>query len=268
MLDYCQSRLCQLGKTGPKRPIRLEICAAGLDDCLAAQAHGADRVELNGALALGGLTPSLGLLEEVRRRTRLKIIAMIRPRDGGFNYNESELDVMALDIALAVKAGADGFAMGVLNADRTVNTEACRRLVKAMKGRTAVFHRAFDLVPDPFAAMETLIGLGFQRILTSGQRPTALEGSGMIRDLIQKAEGRIEILPGAGVTEHNVAELLAATGADQVHASLSGVRGDGTLDASDPLGFRAAPLPGNQYKATQGERIAALRTVLNKKQSS
>ena len=264
MLDFCQSRLHRLGRTEGKRPVILEICAAGLDDCLTAQAHGADRVELNSALTLGGLTPSLGLLEEVRRRTRLQIIAMIRPRDGGFAYSESELDVMERDIALALKAGADGFALGVLNADRTVNVVACRRLVNAMKGRTAVFHRAFDLVPDPFAAMEILISLGFKRILTSGQKPTALEGAALIRDLIQKADGRIEILPGAGVSEHNVVKLLEATGADQVHASLSGEQVDATLDASDPLGFRAAPLPGDQYKATQGERVSALRAALDR----
>jgi len=243
--------------------ITLEICAATLDDCLAAQAEGAQRVELNTALALGGLTPSAGVLVEVKRQTDLKVIAMIRPRDGGFHYGEAELTVMERDIDILLKHRADGFAFGVLHADRTLNVEACRRVIKRMKGRDAVFHRAFDLVPNPEEVLETLIDLGVKRVLTSGQKPTALEGAAVIRKLIEQAAGRIEILPGSGVTETNALELIEKTGARQLHASLSGVAEDKTMDSDLPFAFRAAPLPEHQFKKTHAKRVRTLRSALN-----
>ncbi|MCK5148146.1 copper homeostasis protein CutC [bacterium] len=262
MRDHCRARLHQLAQS-QLYSIKLEICAAGLEDCIIAEAMGAQRVELNSALALGGLTPSIGLLSEAKKQTNLRIIIMIRPRDGGFDYSDIELETMEKDIDLALKYKADGCAFGVLNPDRTVNIKACKRLIKRMKGQPTVFHRAFDLVPDPFEAMETLIDLGVRRILTSGQQACAIDGATLIRRLIDTARGRIEILPGAGITADNVKALIEQTGASQIHASLSGMKIDNTLAADGKLKFRSIPGPENEIKITQASRIQNIRTVLD-----
>ena len=261
MRDHCRASLHQMNRR--QAPVTLEICTATLEDCLTAQTEGARRVELNSGLALGGLTPSAGVVAEGKRQTDLKVIAMIRPRDGGFHYSETELKVMERNVDILLKHRADGFAFGVLNADRTIHIAACRRLIKHMKGRDAVFHRAFDLVPNPEEALETLIELGVKRVLTSGQQPTALEGASLIRKLIAQAAGRIEILPGSGVSKTNALELIEKTGATQIHASLSGVVEDRTMDSDLPFQFRAAPLPEHQHKQTHANRVRAMVSLLD-----
>lgn len=214
--------------TAPSHPT-LEVCAAGVDDAITATASGADRLELNAALELDGLTPSLGLLEEVRRAVHIPVVAMARPRPGDFCYTPVEFRVLRRDIDLALEHGADGIAFGVLTEGHRIDVERCREVVRQVEQAArsngprfqgAVFHRAFDAVADPHAAMEQLIDLGVRRVMTSGQRPTALEGSTLIAELVRRAAGRIEILPAGGVRPANAAQLLARTGCDQLHASL------------------------------------------------
>jgi copper homeostasis protein len=206
----------------------VEAVCCTVDECLEAEANGADRIELCSALVVGGLTPSLGTLIEARAATRLPIVAMVRPREGGFCYSGRELATMRRDAELAVAHGADGIVFGILRSDGTVDSEHCAELVAIARtaapragGRTVqtVFHRAFDEVPDPFAALETLIGLGVTRILTSGRQPTAVAGAALLRQLAERAAGRIEILPGGGVRAANVAELLHVSGLSAVHLS-------------------------------------------------
>lgn len=214
------------------RRILLEVCIGSADDAEVAVGGGADRLELNAALALGGLTPSLGALLEVKRRVDRPVVAMVRPRPGGFLYTRGEYDTMVRDAETLLDRGADGLALGVLTAGGEVDFERCRRLVRLLTpGHEAVFHRAFDATPDPFAALETLIALGFRRVLTSGQRPSAIEGIDLIAALIRRAAGRIEVLPGAGIKAANVAELVRRTGCDQVHGSFGEAREDSSLSA-------------------------------------
>src|ERR1035438_8985109 len=184
--------------------ILLEIVAATVDDCLAAESGGADRIELCAAIASGGLTPSPGTVAEARKRARISLMAMGRPRAGGFCYSEVDFAVMQRDASLLLEHGADGIVFGVLHSDGRVDTKRCGKLLELAGGRLTVFHRAFDVVPDPLRALDKLIDLGFTRVLTSGQQKTALEGSELIRGLGDRARGRIEVLPGAGVRAHNV----------------------------------------------------------------
>ena len=198
----------------------LELCVASVEDAAEAEAGGADRLELNSALALDGLTPSLGTFLEVKRAVRLPLLVMVRPRPGDFVYSEADFRVMRRDLDLLLAHGADGVVFGVLRPDGTVDAERCRQLARQAEGRPAVFHRAFDATPDPFAALECLIDLGFRRVLTSGRGETALDGATLLRELIVTAAGRIEVLPGGGITPLTVADVVTRSGCDQVHASL------------------------------------------------
>jgi copper homeostasis protein len=207
--------------------VLIEVAVSTVDDARVAHAEGADRLELSAALELGGLTPSVGLLDEVVGETPLPVIVMIRPRGGGFAYSDGEFGTMLRDVDAAFGHGAAGVAFGVLTAERGIDLDRTKALVERVAGRgEAVFHRAFDYVLDPLAAVDQLVGLGVTRVLTSGGRVDAPAGAGVIRRLVDWSAGRIEILPGGGVTAGNVAALVAETGARQVHGTFSEERWD------------------------------------------
>lgn len=197
--------------------ILVEICCGSLWDAIEAQAGGADRIELNSSLFFGGLTPSAGTIAMVKEEISIPNMVMIRPRGVGFCYREEELSTMERDIDIAIELGADGLVFGILKEDGTVDLEACKRLVKRCGDKEIVFHKAFDVTPDPIQALDQIIDLGFHRILTSGQGKTAYDGIPMLKKLIERANGQIEILPGGGIRQHNVVEICKQTGCTQVH---------------------------------------------------
>jgi copper homeostasis protein len=199
--------------------ILVEICCENLADAVAAEAARADRLELAQALELGGLTPSPGLALVVGARVTIPFVAMVRPRGGDFVYKGAELSVMERDAGLLLEAGAAGIVFGCLTSDDRLDEQACARLIAAADDADVVFHRAFDRLKDPFDALETLIDLGVSRVLTSGGAGTALEGADRIRMLVERAAGRIEILPGGGIREENVEQLVRRTRCTQVHLS-------------------------------------------------
>ena len=198
----------------------LEIAANSLASALAAQEGGASRIELCAALELGGLTPSPGQIALVREKLSIAVHVLIRPRAGDFAYADEEHATMLADIAHCATAGCDGVVIGALTADGDVDVARCRELVSAAGQLDLTFHRAIDVCRDPAAALEAVIGLGFKRVLSSGGVASAMEGSGNLRRLIERAAGRIEIMPGAGVGTDNIAALMAATGAREFHASV------------------------------------------------
>ncbi len=243
--------------------ILLEVIATSPDDCVAAQAGGADRIELCSAMPLGGLTPSLGLLVEARTAVRLPIMAMIRPRPGGFAYSEPDFAVMLRDAELALAYGADGIVFGCLEPDGRVASTRVRALVQLAGSKESVFHRAFDVTPDPYAALDTLIQLGVTRVLSSGQKPSALAGAANLAAYRAHVGGQLQVLPGGGITVDNVRQLLQLTGADQVHASLSGSRCDPSTAANPAIHFGAAAMPPEDHvRVTDGVQVAAMHTVL------
>jgi copper homeostasis protein len=247
---------------GPR--LLLEVPVVSVEDALAAQEGGADRLELNAALTLGGLTPSLGTLIEVKAAVALPVLVMIRPRPGGFCYAEADIKVMKRDVDLALQHGADGVVLGILTADGRVDSERCRRLLRQAAGRTTVFHRAFDVTPDPFEALESLIELGLQRVMTSGQEETAFYGAKCIGELIHRAAGRIEVLPAGGINRFTVADVVARTGCDQVHASLRAKRDDRSVAARPHVSFGTLELPEDRYDATSAEAVAEMRRLLSR----
>jgi copper homeostasis protein len=225
----------------PVRRVLVEVCVESVDDAVLAAGAGADRIELNCALALDGLTPTPGLLAETRRALRAPLVAMARPRPGDFCYSDAEFRVLRRDVEYALERGADGVAFGILDASRAIDTRRCRVVVRALERakRDAVFHRAFDLAKHMPDALERLIDLGVRRVMTSGGRRTAEAGAAVIARLHERAAGRIEILPAGGVRATNVRRLLAETGCDQVHSSARGRDGRFSISALRALLRRA-----------------------------
>ena len=194
-----------------------EICVDSVEGALAAQEAGAQRIELCDNLVEGGTTPSLGMIQLARQSITIDVNVIIRPRGGDFCYTELELEVMHRDILAARQAGANGVVIGVLKPDGSVDVEKTQMLVEAARPMTVTFHRAFDLCRDPGEALEAICGLGIERILTSGQMPTALEGAACIASLVRQAAGRTIILAGGGVNAVNVAAVVAQAGVREVH---------------------------------------------------
>lgn len=199
----------------------IEICCGSLEDALAAHAGGAKQIELNSALALGGLTPSLGTLQLVKHYTDLTTICMIRPRGGGFTYSTTDFKVMLHDCQLLLENGADGIAFGFLNSDKSINTYQTQSFVKLIHhyNKIAVFHRAIDICTNYHSAIEHLISLNVDRILTSGQHNTALEATKTLFHAHQLYGNQIEFLLGSGINTANVVKLITATGISNVHSS-------------------------------------------------
>ena len=248
-------------------PITLEVCVDSLRSATLAAEQGAQRVELNAALELGGLTPAIGLVEQTIAALQpmdCALIAMVRPRPGGFAYHADDLAVMQREIACLLDAGADGIALGVLKEDGTIDEHTNRWLIQPIlsAGKDAVFHRAFDLTPDPIPALDTLIGLGFTRVLTSGQTPTAVQGAPTIRQLIEHADDRIGVLPGSGITPDNVAQLVRETGCTQVHASLRQLVEDRSGSQRPEIRFSSTP-PEEGFHQVDPGKVAAMINALN-----
>jgi len=201
----------------------IEVCAYSLESCINAQAGGAGRIELCGGLGEGGTTPSAGLIEVVRQHIDIDIFVMIRPRGGDFVYDVFEEEIMRKDIDLAKKLGANGVVLGILTSDGQIDVSRTKALVDYAKPMKVTFHRAFDLTPDPIKALKAVIETGAERILTSGQKPTAVEGIALLEQLSKEAGDSIEIMAGAGVNHDNAAQLAAA-GVHALHLTAKAFR--------------------------------------------
>lgn len=243
--------------------IRLEICAASVEDCVRAESGGADRVELNCALMLGGLTPSLGTVREARAAVRLPMIVMLRPRPAGFCYSRSEFAVMQRDAEMVLAENAAGIAFGFLQAGGKLDLKRCRQMVKLAAGRQTVFHRAFDVAKEPLTALEQLIDLGVTRVMTSGQEASAYNGAANIAEYIRRAAGRIEVLPAGGINRFTVADVIQRTGCDQVHASLSTVSSDRSTRARPQVSFGGVVKQSEQdFTVTDAAAVRKIRQAL------
>lgn len=199
----------------------VEVCLAGIESAVAAEAGGASRIELCENLAEGGTTPSWGTIALVREKVSIPIQVMIRPRAGDFCYSDLEFEVMRRDVATAVALGANGVVFGLLTAQGQVDKERTAILIEAARPLSVTFHRAFDVTADPLAAFDDLLTLGVDRLLTSGQKPTAWEGRALIKALQSRAAGRMSLLAGSGLNATNVAALIQATGINEVHVGSS-----------------------------------------------
>ena len=199
--------------------IKLEVCCADLQSVRVAIEGGAHRIELCRSLEVDGLTPSRAMMESAIS-LGIPVQVLIRPREGDFVYNEEEVQSMIRDIRLAKELGANGVVIGALRQDGTIDEETIRRLVDEAKGLSITFHRAFDVCSQPLEALEKVISLGCNRLLTSGQAASAEQGIPLLKQLVEQSAGRIIIMPGAGVNEKNARNILSKTGAHEIHGSL------------------------------------------------
>ncbi len=202
-----------------QRRIILEVLVDSVESGRAALAGGADRLEVCQNLFEGGTTPSAGLLAALRHEVALPLNVMIRPRGGDFCYSRCELEVMRHDIRIARELGASGIVLGILRPDGTVDAEAVADLMRLARPLSVTFHRAIDMARDLDEALETLVGLGVDRVLTSGGEATVIEGVDAIAALVRQAGDRIVVMPGGGIRERNVEKVVALTGATEIHVS-------------------------------------------------
>lgn len=241
----------------------LEICADSVESAVAAERGGADRIELCSALVIGGLSPSPELFRAVRRRVGIPVRVMVRPRFGDFLYTPAEREVMLAEAASWASLGADGIVFGALDAEGRLDAGFLSEMIRVTPAMRHTLHRAFDLVADPFAALEAAVGLGFDTILTSGQASSCLGGAALLKELRGRAAGRVTILGGAGVSAEAVPRLVAEAGLTDFHASAKTVVQSGMAFRREgvPMG-----LPGfSEFEIwrTDEARVRALRSALD-----
>jgi copper homeostasis protein len=239
--------------------ILVEAAVDTLRSALSAERAGAGRIELCVGLSDGGITPSHGLISSVVTRARIPVFVLIRPRGGSFVYSDDEMEIMRSDIALAHALRARGIVTGALRADNRVDVEKTRVLVEAAAGLPVTFHRALDFTPNLGEALEQLIEAGVSRVLTSGGASTALEGAHAIASLVQQARGRIILIAGGGIREHNVAEVVAQTGVREVHSRIGTVLRRDIYSGSADVRLRK-PLPEDEsaWEELDEERMRSL----------
>lgn len=238
----------------------MEVCCGSAEDVLAAAAGGADRVELNSCLFHGGLTPSIGELIVCKQRVSIPVMAMVRPRQGGFCYTEAEFATAMADAEQLLRFGADGLVFGFLHEDGSLDVERCRQLVALAGDKQKVFHRAIDVAEDWKTMLGQLIELGVDRVLTSGLAPDVYYGMDVIKEMVDFSQGRIQIMPGAGVNLKNIDRILEATGCEQIHVAKYVSRLDpSTANNRDIFYGGALYPPEDRYEVIDSGYIARLR---------
>jgi copper homeostasis protein len=238
----------------------IEIATTDFITTKTAVEGGADRIELCAALTEGGTTPSAGMIKQCRQAFDVQLFPIIRPRGGDFLYTEDEFEIMLHDVKLCRDLGCDGIVTGLLKKDGSIDKKRTEKLVQAAYPMEVSFHRAFDRCKDPLEAMEQLISIGCQRILTSGQQPTAPQGIDLIAELVKVAADRIIIMPGSGVRKENLKELALKTGATEFHSSLRG-RSKTKMEFLHPA--FAASEESYSNPSVDPEEVKALRKALN-----
>lgn len=240
----------------------LEVCCGSFEDVYFAQLGGADRVELNCALSLGGLTPSLASLIKCKKELNIPVICMVRPRGAGFCYRDKDLEVIFEDAKLFLEYGADGLAFGFLNEDFTIDIENTKKMITLIHSynKEAVFHRAFDVALDIDASIKTLIDLKVDRILTSGKEKNVCIGQDNLAYLQKHYGDQIEILAGSGVKEENISELATNTGIKQFHSSAKTWFIDKTTDNKH---VSYAYHHSDDYEVVDSEKVKSLKMILN-----
>jgi len=235
--------------------MKVEIVVYNIESALRAQEGGADRIELC-------TTPSFGTIEAVRQNVNLDVYVMIRPRGGDFHYSNYEFHCMKRDIDQCQKISVDGVVFGILNADGTLDKKRCKELIDRARPIKVTCHRAFDMTRDPFEALEDCIEVGFHRILTAGHRATAPEGADLIAELIEKANGRIAIMPGSGVNENTVEELVRKSKATEIHFSATAFRESAMTYRNEKIaGMGSDEGAEFKYRTVDPERVRTMRKL-------
>jgi copper homeostasis protein len=239
----------------------IEVCVDSVESAIASEEGGADRVELCDSLIEGGTTPSFGAIAVAREKLSIKLQVIIRPRGGDFCYSDIEYEVMRRDIERCKEIGADGVVIGILTPDGDIDVPRSRALVELARPLSVTFHRAFDMTRDAFQALEDVIATGADRLLTSGQEPSVIEGLDLIAELSRRAGDRIIIMPGCG-TERNMKKAVSLSGASEFHVT-------GFSETASPMRYRNPRVfmggalfpPEYSRQVTDAAKVRALRDL-------
>jgi copper homeostasis protein len=243
--------------------VTVEVCVDSIDSALNAQFGAASRVELCDNLPEGGTTPAYGTIAIAREKLDIDLFILIRPRGGDFLYSDLEFEAMKKDIRIVKDIGADGVVFGILNPDGSIDAERNKILRDLARPMGTTFHRAFDLSADPMQNLEDIIDIGMDRLLTSGQAPSALEGKHLILELIRKAGKRISIMPGGGINEENVKILKEYTGASEYHVTLRNEQNSKMIFKRDGIVMGKHFYPEYSRMIASTDRIKELIKILN-----
>jgi copper homeostasis protein len=242
-----------------------EIVVYNIESALKAQEGGADRIELCDNPGEGGTTPSFGVIEDVRQNVSMDVYVMIRPRGGDFLYSNYEFHAMKRDIYQCQRLSVDGIVLGILNANGTIDKKRCKELIDKARPLKVTCHRAFDMTRDPFEALEDCVEVGFDRILTSGQKLKAIDGINLISELVKRAKDRIAIMPGSGVNEDSVEEIVTQSGAREIHFSAMVYR-DSAMQFRNPVIDKMGIEGASEYqlRTVDPERVRKIRQLAEK----
>jgi copper homeostasis protein len=234
----------------------LEVCAFNLQSCIIAERVGAQRAELCDNPIEGGTTPSYGAIRQTREKISIDLYPIIRPRAGYCFYSDDEFAIMKQDVLMCKQLGCNGISIGVQKQNGEMDTDRMKRIVEWAYPMGVTCNRAFDSTPDPLKALEDIINCGCERVLTSGQKPGAPEGAGLLAQLVQQADGRIIIMPGAGIRSSNLEQLIRETGATEYHTSAR-------VLVPDPIAYHNPDVrdAGNIYLANE-EELSRIMQVL------
>ena len=242
----------------------LEICVDSVESAVNAQSAGADRIELCAGLIEGGTTPSYGTILAARHNLDIGLHVIIRPRGGDFLYSGSEYDIMRRDVEICGECGADAVVLGLLHADGNIDLDRTAMLVEYASPMHVTFHRAFDMCRDPVQGLEDIIAAGADRLLTSGQKNSAIDGVSLIHQLVMQGGERIIIMPGGGITEHNVEGLVKATHAREIHLTArSGIESSMIFRQAGISMGGISNVPEFTRKIADPERIKSVIKILN-----
>jgi copper homeostasis protein len=244
--------------------MKIEVVVYNVESALEAQKGGADRIELCDNPGEGGTTPSVGIIELVRKNLNIEVYVMIRPRGGDFVYTNLEVEAMMRDIDICKELKIEGVVFGILNEEGRIDRERCKKLIEHARPLKVTCHRAFDMTRDAVEALEDCVEAGFDRILTSGRLPSAMEGSGLIRQLVQQAKSRIIMMPGGGINEQNVVDLLEETGVKEIHFSAKLFQPSKNTRYNHLISF-LDPLPNDSGKyVTDAATIKKIKALIGK----
>jgi copper homeostasis protein len=245
--------------------MKIEIVVYNIESALKAQEGGADRIELCDNPNEGGTTPSFGAIEAVRQNVSMDVYVMIRPRGGDFHYSNYEFHSMKRDISQCQKISVDGIVFGILTEDGRIDKKRCKELIDKARPLKVTCHRAFDMTRDPFEALEDCIEVGFDRILTAGQQAQASKGAELIAQLIKRANGRIVIMPGSGVNENTVADIVKISGTNEIHFSATAFRESGMKFKNQQIAGMGSE-EGSEFmlRTVDPERVKKIRGIAEK----